>query len=100
MTGPEEHGADVAGSDWALDGAATHGTHSTLPVTVIGYSFSTCNKIWARGVVLAGSVCEGAVGPASVMHDLGNAVHAVRTQCEVLDMGKYSHPSYLLVVKH
>ena len=22
------------------------------------------------------------------------------TQCEVLDVGKYSHPSYLLVVKH
>ena len=31
---------------------------------------------------------------------LGNAMHAVRTQCEVLDAGKYSHPSYLLVVKH
>ena len=30
----------------------------------------------------------------------GNAMHAVRTQCEVLDVGKYSHPSYLLVVKH
>ena len=30
----------------------------------------------------------------------GNAVHAVRTQCEVLDIGEYSHPSYLLVVKH
>ena len=30
----------------------------------------------------------------------GNAVHAVHTQCEVLDIGKYSHPSYLLVVKH
>ena len=34
---------------------------------------------------------------ASVM---GNAMHAVRTQCEVLDVGKYSHPRYLLVVKH
>ena len=22
------------------------------------------------------------------------------TQCEVLDVGKYSHPSYLLVVEH
>ena len=22
------------------------------------------------------------------------------TQCEVLDVGKYLHPSYLLVVKH
>ena len=31
---------------------------------------------------------------------IGNGVHAVRTQCEVLDVGKYSHPSYLLVVKH
>ena len=30
----------------------------------------------------------------------GNAMHAVRTQCKVLDVGKYSHPSYLLVVKH
>ena len=30
----------------------------------------------------------------------GNATHAVCTQCEVLDVGKYSHPSYLLVVKH
>ena len=25
---------------------------------------------------------------------LGNAVHAVRTQCEVLDVGKYSNPSF------
>ena len=24
----------------------------------------------------------------------------LRTQCEVLDVGKYSHPSYFLVVKH
>ena len=27
-------------------------------------------------------------------------LHAVRTQCEVLDVGKHSHPSYLLVVEH
>ena len=25
---------------------------------------------------------------------LGNAMHAVRTQCEVLDVGKYSNPSF------
>ena len=24
----------------------------------------------------------------------GNAMHAVRTQCEVLDVGKYSNPSF------
>ena len=30
----------------------------------------------------------------------GNAMHALRTQCELLDVGKYSHPSYLLVVNH
>ena len=24
----------------------------------------------------------------------GNAMHAVRTQCEVLDIGKYSNPSF------
>ena len=24
----------------------------------------------------------------------GNAVHAVRTQCKVLDLGKYSNPSF------
>ena len=29
-----------------------------------------------------------------------NAMHAVRTQCKVLDVSKYSHPRYLLVVKH
>ena len=26
--------------------------------------------------------------------DLGNAMHAVRTQCEVLDVGKYLNPSF------
>ena len=26
--------------------------------------------------------------------DQGNAMHAVRTQCEVLDVGKYSNPSF------
>ena len=26
--------------------------------------------------------------------DIGNAMHAVRTQCEVLDVGKYSNPSF------
>ena len=30
----------------------------------------------------------------------GMPVHAVRTQCEGLDVDKYSHPSYLLVVEH
>ena len=25
---------------------------------------------------------------------LGNAMHAVRTQCEVLDVGKYSDPTF------
>ena len=39
-------------------------------------------------------------GLSRCIFDYGNAVHAVRTQCEVLDVGKYSHPSYLLVVKH
>ena len=32
--------------------------------------------------------------------NLGNAVHAVRTQRKCLDVGNYSHPSYVLVVKH
>ena len=32
--------------------------------------------------------------------DMGNAMHTVHTQCEVLDVGKCSHPNYLLVVKH
>ena len=26
--------------------------------------------------------------------EIGNAMHAVRTQCEVLDVGKYSNPSF------
>ena len=29
-----------------------------------------------------------------------NTLEMPCTQCEVLDVGKYSHPSYLLVVKH
>ena len=32
-----------------------------------------------------------ALSPALLM---GNAMHAVRTQCEVLDVGKYSNPSF------
>ena len=35
-----------------------------------------------------------------VSEHYGNAVHAVRTQCEVLDVGKYLHPSYLSAVKN
>ena len=27
-------------------------------------------------------------------HNQGNAMHTVRTQCEVLDVGKYSNPSF------
>ena len=29
-----------------------------------------------------------------VFQDLGNAMHAVRTQCKVLDVGQYSNPSF------
>ena len=29
-----------------------------------------------------------------MMHNHGNAVHAVRTQCKVLYVGKYSNPSF------
>ena len=35
--------------------------------------------------------CCGSGGPAGVC---GNAMHAVRTQCEVLDVSKYSNPSF------
>ena len=32
--------------------------------------------------------------PLEISLALENAVHAVRTQCEVLDVGKYSNPSF------
>ena len=32
--------------------------------------------------------------PAKDGWEYGNAMHAVRTQCEVLDVGKYSNPSF------
>ena len=41
---------------------------------------------------------QGEAHLETVAPDKGNAMHAVRTQCEVLDVGKDSHPSYLLVV--
>ena len=40
-------------------------------------------KIWLRSQIAATE--------SSIM---GNAVHAVCTQCEVLDVGKYSNPSF------
>ena len=32
--------------------------------------------------------------PGGPLGNLGNAMYAVRTQCEVLDVGKYSNPSF------
>ena len=30
----------------------------------------------------------------SQLYHMGNVMHAVRTQCKVLDVGKYSNPSF------
>ena len=39
-------------------------------------------------------VPEACTRQQKVVVSYGNAMHAVRTQCEVLDVGKYSNPSF------
>ena len=59
-------------------------TQITLPLGVAATAHNTCQTVSTSGHLYAQS-----------SYHLGNAVHTVRTQCEVLDVGKYSDPTFV-----
>ena len=61
------------------------------------YNIYAYMQKWTRGRVSAEAFCSHKMTEARHIIStgiIGNAMHAVRTQCEVLDVGKYSSPRF------
>ena len=57
-------------------------------------SSTFANWVCSENVDAKGCSSEKKLRTSEVARSKGNAVHAVHTQCEVLDVGKYLNPSF------